>query len=568
MSGGSAFEKLSSGISQNERVKLLERIGSFTDTSDRLLLSADSETVSPEKTETPYFRLPWYKRFWFSVLGFFAGKKSLDMFVNSKIADIGRNIDLLYPGIFYWQKCLLRQNFQTELKKLKEAARFFYGVFDSTISRNRGGFFVFLGSFEMPELHEKLTEKTIPANFAVENPGFPDTKLRQMAINYVEHEINDIGEEGHKIMYSNAHTIVCLKQLSSYLFDRFLISFRQTTDDTEAVCPVVSVKKQIINLNDILFSIKKTPSTTLLSAMLMFLLPEREDDQNYNVEKELQKFTAQAEKAIDVIRTFNHRVPITSILRCVFRDTSYMPVELSGGEDWFVLFRNSWVENVTHRFDEYIKERCRSRINDLYALLFEDATVEPFENMAASSDDEGIPIEDTESLSCLLAFHKIIFMPIINVFIRPVLIDGDFIKKENKMEFTEAYNVLIKLDDTIKSFANRLKLSGDLGKRWKQIEGDIRSITTRHRKKAIIWEEINNTAVNIVSDAQKSLTSLRNILEGFVHPLKNNSYDSLSNLSKVGGKMANFTEGLVDAVVKLDQMISLLKELDNLKEMD
>jgi hypothetical protein len=568
MSSGNAFEKLSSGIPYDERLKLLERIGTFADTQDKSMMPADNDSSSLEKPETLYLRLPWYKRLLFSILGFFTGKNSLDVFINSKVADMGRNIELLYPGMFFWQKSMLRQNFQIELKKLKEAARFFYGVFDSNISRNRGSFFVFLGSFEMQELHAKLSEKTVPANFAADNPGFPDTKLRQMAVNYVENEINNIGEKDRNVMYADAHTLICLKQLSSYLFDRFIISFNQTTADTELVCPAMSVKKQLMSLNDILFSIKKTPSSTLFSAMLMFLLPERDEDGSYDIEKKLQRLTSHAEKAFEAIRTFNHRVPITGILRCAMRDTRYAPSELSGGEDWFVLFRNSWIESVTHNFDEYIKERIRIRISEFCLLLFNDAEIESFEDLTVPEENPGLHIENFQILSYLLTFHKVVFMPIINVFIRPILIDGDFIKKENKVEFTEAYNILIKLDDTIKTFINRLKQSGDLGKRWKSIDTDIQSVTVRHRKTTIILEEINHTADNIISDAQKALVSLKNILEGFIHPEKNMEYNSLANLQKVGGKVHNFMEGLEKGIEKLDQVISLLEELGRLKEMD
>jgi hypothetical protein len=568
MSGSSAFEKLSSTLSRDERFKLLERINTSTDASDRLLIPVDNENGPSETPELMYADLPWYKRLWFSILGFFTGKNSLDMFINSKIADIGRNIDLMYPGIFNWQKCLLRQNFQIELKKLKEAARFFYSIFDSAISRNLGSFFVFLGSFEMQELHTKLSEKTFPANFAADNPGFSDTKLRQMAVNYIENEINNISESDRNTMYDNAHTLVCLKQLASYLFDRFIISFNQSQADSELDCPAMPVNGQLMSLNNILFSIKKTPSITLLSTMFMFLLPEREDDYDYDMEKELQKFTSRSEKAIDMIRTFNHRVPITNILRCVTHNTNYMPVELTGGEDWFILFRNSWVENVTHQFTEYIKERLRFKIQEIYNILFDDITVEPLENLEGIDSVLEIPIDNIQNLYYLLTFHKTIFMPAINVFIRPILIDGDFIKRENKLEFTEAYNVLIKLDDTIKTLMNRLMLNGDLGKRWKQINMDIQSVTVRRRKTAAILEEINHTADTIILDSQKALVSLKNILDGIINPLKNNSYDSLTNFQKISGKGSSFKEGLEKGIIKLEQMIALLKKLAELKALD
>jgi hypothetical protein len=567
MSDNNAFEKLSSILTQYERLKLLEKISPFNDLQERSLITLEKDNVPYVKAEDSYFRLPWYKRLWYVIVGFFNGKTSLDTFISAKIAEIGRGIDLTFPGIYDWQKCMLKQNFQTELTKLKEAARFFYNILDSGINRNRGAFFVFLGSIEMQELHAQLSEKTEPAHFAANNPDLPDAKLKQMAVKYVEHEIDNISEIHRQIMYENAHTIACLKQLASFLFDRFIMSFTQSAGSTESVCPAVAVKNQLLALSNILYSIKKTPSITLLSAMFIFIIPEKDNSGDYDTDAELQKFTSKAEKTIELIRTFNNRVPLARIMRCVMRDTGFMPVELTGGEDWFVLFRKCWTDNVTTQFNEFIKDRYRAKIQYFYNNLFEDFVADPFENVS-SDYDEGIPVENIQSLSYLLTFHKLIFMPIINVFIRPILIDGDFIRKENRTEFTEAYNVLIKLDDTIKSFTKRLEKNGDLGKRWQQIISDVHSLTVRHRKTAIILEDVNHDVEDIVCDSRKALMSMENILDGILTPVPNKPYDTLVNLAKISGKSTSFTDGLSDGLEKLRQMILLLNSIDELRNME
>jgi hypothetical protein len=569
MGDNSAFEKLSSTLTQYERLKLLEKIGAFTDSQDVSFASAEKDAPPAVKAEDSYARLPWYKRLWYFIVGLFTGKSSLETYINGQIAEIGRGIDLVFPGMYDWQNNLLRQNFHTELVKLKEAARFFYSIFDSSMNRNRGAFFVFLGSIEMQELHARLSEKTEPSHFAAENPGIPYAKLKQMAVNYIEQEIDGISESHRQIMYENAHTLVCLKQLSSFLFDRFIMSFNQISGGTELVCPVAAVKNQLIDINNILYSIKKSPPLTLLSAMFIFITPGHDQGDDYDMESELQKFTARAEKAIEIIRTFYHRVPLVRILRCVLRDTTFIPVELPGGEEWFVMFRKYWIDNVIALFNEFIRERCRDKIQLLYDGLFEDFIADPFENITVDKDDdEKIPVDNIESLSYLLTFHKLIFMPLINVFIRPILIDGDFIQKENRTEFTESYNILIKLDDTIKTYTKRLGKSGDLGKRWQQVLSDVHSITLRRRKTAVILEDINHDINVIVSDSRKALTAMENILDGILDPAPGKPYNTLTNLAKISGKSASFTEGLTDGLGKLRQMILLLNSVAELRSLE
>jgi hypothetical protein len=298
-------------------------------------------------------------------------------------------------------------------------------------------------------------------------------------------------------------------------------------------------------------------------------MPEHEEGDDYDMESELQKFTAKAEKAIEIIRTFHHRVPLVRILRCVLRDTSFTPMEITGGEDWFVMFRKCWNGNLTAQFNEFIKDRCRDKIQTLYDELFQDFIADPFENITSDkSDDEKIPVDNIQSLSYLLTFHKLIFMPLINVFIRPILIDGDFVRKENRMEFTESYNVLIKLDDTIKTYTKRLEKSGDLGKRWQQVLSDVYSITVRHRKTAVILEDINHDIDVIVNDARKSMSSMEKILDGILAPSPDKPYETLTNLAKISGKGTSFTDGLTDGLLKLRQVIRLLDSVAELRNME
>jgi hypothetical protein len=563
-----AFERLSANISQYERVKLLEKIGSFTDASERMLIISEKEAAPQEKAETVYSRLPWYKRLWFFIVGFFTGKTRLDAFIHSQIADIGRSIELLFPGMFDWQKGLLRQNLHLELKRLKEAARFFYGVLDAGISRNIGDFLVFLGSVEMKDIHAELSERTQPENFTAENPGVPDIKLQQMAVNLVEEEIDRISEESRQVMYDSAHYIACLKNLASFLFDRLIMSFSKMEGYIEPVCPASSVRNQLAGLNNSLYSIKRTPSQALLTAMFIFTMPEYTAEQDYDAESEMQKFVSRAEKAIEIIRAFNHRVPLTRILRCVLRNTGYLPSELPGGEDWFVLYRKTWIDNVMRQFNEFIKERHKARIQTLCDTLFGHDFPDPFENYDIDSSEDGIPVNNIQTLSFLLTFHKLIFMPVINVFIRPILIDGDFINKENKTEFTEAYNVLIKLDDTIKNAVQRIDTNGDYGKRWGQIIMETQSVTVRRRKMGIIIEDVSTMVNTIIHDAEKSIVSMEFILDGILNPMPGKSYDTLTNIAKIIGKGTSFTDGLKTGLEKLKSMTRLLDEVSKLNKMD
>ncbi|GHV83946.1 hypothetical protein AGMMS50212_12860 [Spirochaetia bacterium] len=568
IAGKSNFERLTSGLAQEDKYKLLEKIRANTALSEHPLHDEQDSPAAGENSNIQYARLPWYRKFLYLILGFFTNRSSMDVFVNAIVAEAGRSLELQYPGMYDYQQCVLKQDFQNELKKLKDAARFFYTALDSSVNRDAGAFFIFLGSIEMKSIHKALVEGTDPSIFAQEHPELSYSKITRMALNFIEKQLEEISIEQRNVMYQNTRSLLCLKQLSSFLFDRFILSFNQRKQDITPICPVGVVKAQLVQLNNILYSLKNTPSITLLSSMFVFIMQEHENEEGFDEDTEMQKFTSRAEKAIDVIRTFNRRVPIVRILRCAIRDMSYLPTELSGGEDWYTKYREAWIKNVTIQFNEFIKDRRMSQIEKLSKQLFNDYVLMPFNNVKVDYDDDGIPINGYKAVTSLLIFHKLIFMPEINIVLRPILINGEFVKAENRTEFTEAYNVLIKLDDTIKNLMDNISTGGDWGKRWGQIIQDVQSLTVRKRKFQMIQEEITTTVKTIIDEAVSSLIAMNSILTGLVTPIDGGKYDGLTNLTAIAGKGTVFMDGLNAGLEKLKAIIQLMEEIKAVEAMD
>jgi hypothetical protein len=347
-----------------------------------------------------------------------------------------------------------------------------------------------------------------------------------------------------------------------------ILSFNNHNPETEIVCHINVVKTLLITLNNILFSLKTTPSITLLSSMFIFIMQEHENEEGFDVNIEMQKFTEHAEKSLDTIRTFNRRIPITRILRCAAKDMSLQPVEISGGEDWFTKYRDCWLKKVSELFNKYIIDSRIERINKLYADLFGDFKIEPFENVQMKEGEEGVPVDGIQNIAIILTFHKKIFMPEINTVLRPILIDGEFEKRENRIEFTESYNVLIKLDDTIKKFTAKLLTGGDFGKRWDQLVSDVQSVAIRRRKSQILSEEISYIVQTIVRETSEQLTCMEHVLTGIIDPSLDKDYDTLTNLQIISGKGTTFMDGLKNGLDKLKKMCVLVNEIKNIDNVD
>ncbi|GMO49158.1 MAG: hypothetical protein Ta2G_05820 [Termitinemataceae bacterium] len=558
-----AFERLSSSLHDEDKIRLLEKIKEHSEVGENRLFEEERLPQS-ENNEVQFARLSFCQRMINALVAFFTGKSSMAVFVSDIVSKEGRAIDLAYPGIYDYQQSLLKEDFQVELKKLKEAARFFYTALDSSVNRRQGDFFVFLGSIELPDVHNALLSGTDPSVCVLEHPLTALPQVRKIALSFIEKTLGQLSPEDRSVMYQNARSLLYLKQLASFLYDRFILSFNKQQGGNDLICPVSLVKNQLISLCNILYSLRNPPSLNLLSAMFVFIMQEHINEDGFEEDEEMQKFTNRAEKALGEIRTFNRRVPIVRILRCATRDMSFAPVQISCAEDWFTKYRDTWIKNVNEAFDVYIIQKRKAKIDKLYIDLFDNFKIEPFRNVQTDENDDGIPVEQIKNISILLAFHKKIFMPEINVVLRPILINGNFQKKENRIEFTESYNVLIRLDDSIKSFTDKLSANGEFGKRWEQLNGEVQSVTVRRRKSTSLFEEIEYIERNIIEETYKQLIIMEKILSGIVGTKEDSSYGILTNIPEISGKGTTFADGLNAGLVKLKKMVILVNEIRNI----
>jgi hypothetical protein len=377
----------------------------------------------------------------------------------------------------------------------------------------------------------------------------------------------NIGEEQRIKMYADARSLACLKQLSSFLYDRLILAFINDDKFGGMVCNVTLVRDALINLNNILFSLKECPSMSLLESLFIFILQDQEAHGQIDVQAETQKLLTQAEISIAAIRDFNRKIPLTLITRIAARDAALTPQAITGGEDWFLLYRDYWKRHIDAAFFAYFGNRRRRELQKSFTDFFGDAELKSLANAESGANPDGLPVLHADSLAFLLTFHAVVFMAVLNPSLRTVLLDGEFYKKDNKVEYTEYYNELIKLDDMIEQFDANLSPKGDWGKPYIQTRGEMSSLTVKRRKIQIIQDEIDEQADALVEHAGIALNGLISVLGGIVAGKPDGKYDTLSNLVQLNGKSGEFTVGLENALLKLKEAVSILNNIIQLETM-
>jgi hypothetical protein len=537
------LERLVGDLSLEERYRMLEKLQALSTLPGEDLYPAAGEGGTAPGLEEQYAKLPWYYRLFYFIVSLFKNKAPRQLFLDSQIARLGRRIDAEYPQFYDSQKALLLAEFYRLLATLKEDARFFFDALDVSVNRDRGGFFAFLGSLEMGEVHRVLETETLPERLREKNPAVPDSELRQAALRVMEEALGGITETHRAVMYRNARSLHCLKELASFLYDRVLLAF--SSPDAGQNCSIHVVKDMLGSLNNILFSMKEPPSLTLLESLFIFILQERSGEPGFDLNQVLQRLLHRAEGALGNIRNFNRRLPLTLILKCGNRDMSCLPRQISGGEDWYAMYRDYWRRSVNARFNAYMKDRGRRKLRETYRAFFQDgepAAEEPsFLKNAVSGEGSGtFPLDGAQSLSFLLDFHRLVFAPRINPLLLSIEADGEFIKKENRAEFTGACGELARLGEDIRNFDEKISPEGIYGERYAQARQDMSSLAVKRRKIQLALDEAGGEGRQIIERGRAAIDGVINIITGILKKDPGGRYDSLSNISRMEARAPDF----------------------------
>ena len=564
MADNGIFSKLVSSLSAEERKNLFDKLKTQSNISSGPLYHEEEVTASAIDISTEFSALPWYSRFWLFILSLIRGKPAVDVFAERQVSALAQTIEERSPSLYDNSRQMLLPAFCRQIEKLKEAARFFYTALDTSVSRDKGAFFAFLGSIEMPEAHNKLLEETDPAIISEKYPDKSDTELRQLALRSMDDALTLVSEAQRGAMYFNARSLNCLKGLSSFLYDRIIMAFKYNSALNCSSCSVNVVRELLVSLNNVLLSLRVVPPLTLLESLFIFILQERTGEPGFDMNKETRLLLEKADESIGTIRDFNKNVPLTWILRCSEKNMLITPHEISGGEDWFVVYRDYWRRRIDFLFADYFKDRRRKEMLNSFRYFLKGHSLRVLSNTSSDSNSDGMPIKGTFALSFLYTFYSVVFMPDINKILRPIMIDGDFEEKETRVEFAESYNILIKLEDDIKSFEHEISPDGDYGKRYAAARQEISLLQIKRRKIQIILDEAQVDSKKIIDQVKSSSRRMVNILGAFRGKDTRGRYGGLANIDAMGGNF--FVMGIDETVQQFQKVLKILDDIEAMEE--
>lgn len=533
-SSGSTLDTLVLELSPAERASMLDRLQQSVKVSQEPMFVQPIGQDEPLQFDQVYKSLGLFTRFLLRLRSMFSGMGIADLVRERLLRGMAKELEASSPGLVDAKRGVILEPMYRQILSLRAAARSLYDLFDRTLEKNRPAFFAFLFSLEFESVHQELMEETDPSGYLQNHPDASDNDIRNAMLGAVEGALLRIGEEQRKMLYRDVRSLHVLRKLSSFLYDRLLAAF-VTRPDGLHEASIFKISEQFGELATILAAFDQPPSTRLLESILGFVLQEQMESENFDMDSMVARELESVERALTTIRTFNTQVPVSGILRLAHNDPNWQCPQLAAGEDWFATFRAYWKDRVDKAYTRFVAVRRVARLeSDIRAILGTENVPVP-ENLTEAGTEATPPVRYARALGFLYAFYNKVFLGDINRGLKLILLDGEFYRRDNRVEYTDTYNDLLQIGDRIRTLDLRVSAAGDFGQTYTQVCSELVSAQIKKRKIEAAIMAVDTESESVLRKAYESLGRMSEILKAILSRESRGRYDSLSNLNRMDG---------------------------------
>jgi hypothetical protein len=576
------FDKLVQEISPNERQDLLQQISRKTSVSEESLRpdEPDPETVD---LEVVYRGLGFLSRLIIYLKMLFTGRQREDVLERELLANIARDIQKKSPGIMNFSNETFLPAFCEEITMLRDNVQMFLHPLSHVDGESKGDFIAFLAGLLMEDIQARLFRETDPYYLAAKvvrkgqvsftpdewenrrdmelplSSDISDGEMKKMMSGSLEDILAAISSDGKSLMYQNMKVLYHLVSLTRFSFTKLISAFSSGPDGSPFPCPMSRLKDQVIKLAEIMCNMKSPPSPVLMRVLFLFCNQEKTGSE---LEAEVVRQISQAEKALGNIREINRRIPWLLIARYVSRNLNYAYTISGGAEDWFAVLKQFWRARIDARYKDFTANRREKELRREIRIAFDPVPVRDVSGYSFPVDGHTVSGAYPLSLSLVKTFLEAVFPVELTEYLKMVLIDGVFYKENNRKEFSDGYNAVLKASGMLEKFEARLAPDGDVTLAVRANMKEYAPAVLKRRKIHAIVKGTDLDAEYLLQTVREGLQSLSRILNGILYGEIGGKYDTLSNLSYLGGKAnAAFRSGLDVSLRKLSVLNALLQKL-------
>ena len=560
----STFDKLVDSLSTEEAQTMLSNI------SDSMKMSADIQTDSNTepllsdgqfKKEIKMSDEPFFIRFWLRLKSFFKSEPIENVYKEELICRIGRDLTRNYKQYINVKESVFTNEFFELLRELRKTQLFFTSLL-SAYDSDKGNFYLLVSSFIAPEVYSKLMNNTDPFNFVA--GADVTSSLRADSLKKIDDTFSLMTSDYKADMYQAAHAVEWMRNFCELPIDKAVLRF--TVNAAVApTCSIYLLANEIGLLASVLSTARPIPDV-VLQALFLLSKQERLNDKSIDMNGESVEFISQASHALEAIKRFSVKVPILNIARYASKSIHWEPQHLEGGEDWFRLFKAAWKRRFNERWQLWSAEQKRAHLTQEMLALLKIEKLAPLMHHPWESAWLVLRFKREFSFTFLTSFFSTLYPSSLQPVLKTLLMEGNFYRRENLAEYTNAFTVLEKQQSCIVTFESRLSPEGEIGAGFIQLtERTMATLKSKANLEALM-KSVETEAKQIITSSQGAFKTLIALLNGFIEGNKNSVYAPLLNWSIIqGNNNAEFRKRVEDVKVLLQKVSVLLSEAEKIE---
>lgn len=554
-----AFDKLIAGLSADERREMLNRINAnapqtvqFVDVDDNIKDIPGNLQLRLNNESVIYKFLLW-------VRSVFSKRPSEKIYNDDLLMRIAKKVNKEHPGLINHHAAVLDSVFYERLRTLKEAADFFKPYF-SFVDAAQGEFYVFLSSFVVPELSDRINRNADPFTLPFSRNPTPDVKTE--LLRKLDDLLNGIEPSSRTKLYYAISSLNWLKQYTRLPFIHFSSQFTNIAG-ANYTCPYGNA----VNDYDVFGSLfaHVTPiSSESLEALYLFSQKKdlTSNAQSKDIERAVKEFMAVANSHLATIQMFITGVPVIKVGKLVNLDYDWEPGNTGGAEAWFPSFRSHWRKILEVRWNDWLRERKKNLLsaslkNDFGLTSFPTMLYAPWKKLWS---DVSFAYELTGGFISWFAMEK--YDEIINTM-NEVMLEGIFLRSENRQEYSEGMNNFVNANKKMQELIEKLSPSGAFGLAFEEITtSKIRTLQVQNQ----IDSMMSSTETDVADIYKKFIQGAKQIddvYKGFFEDVKDGVHESLQNWTSIKGHQnREWRDKLRNIFIMLKRVIFYLSELE------
>jgi len=529
------FERLVLTLESTQRQDMLRQLAEKNSQQENAIEPARRiDGGLPEERFFPDKKLleePFPVRLWFTIIAFFSSSSPTRLYSESLVSRLGKKLALSYGRLIDAKNGLYTAELHQELLKLRKIQGFFSALL-TAYENDKGAFYIILGSMYMPITCSQILKTTDPFSVPYDRELHKD--VRQSFLREMETIFAAIPEQERSPMYQAVQSIEWIRNFAAMPVERMLFRFNAVSG-VKPSCNIDSIEDEMKVLAQVLAGGKKIP-ILLLESLYLFTVQNEMLSEKFDMERECETFVSTASINLSGIRQFKTSVPVSDFVRFSMHDVAWQPTVTERGEDWFLLFKNAWKKRFDEKWADWNRLHRKAMLEKNSCLFLGVDSIPPLRNRPW----EGLWLPLSLRREFSVIFLNVMFSTIYPLdMMKPLkilLLDGDFYRRENLVEYTDAFSTLEHMHQLLETFENRLSPKGDLGEGFVLLHAENGASVKGKARLENLMLNLDFEAEVIIGRAMTAFRSMDAILGGVVGVVRGGAYETLINMASIQGK--------------------------------